>query len=70
MLDDEAGTNGHRQDRSQLISAIMFMVAAVVFLLTALLGDAGGDAAFFVLAMVFVVLALNTWQSTRSESET
>lgn len=46
------------------------MVAAVVFLLTALFGDAGADTAFFVLAMVFVVLALNTWQPTRSKSET
>ena len=46
------------------------MVAAVVFLLTALLGDAGADTAFFVLAMVFVVLALNAWQSSRSQSDT
>jgi len=70
MLDDEAAANGRRQDRSQLISGIMFMVAAVVFLLTALLGDAGADTAFFVLAMVFVVLALNAWQSSRSQSDT
>ena len=55
--------------RSEQISAAMFMTAAMVFLLTALLGDAGGEEAFFVLALVFVVLALNSWQSTRPTSD-
>lgn len=55
-----------REARSQRISAIMFMTAGVVFFLTALLGDAGGDAAFFILATVFVVLALNAWRISRT----
>lgn len=70
MLDDEAGANSRQQNRSQLISGIMFMIAAVVFLLTAILGNSGAGAAFLVLAMVFVVLALNAWRSSRSKSET
>lgn len=51
---------------SQRLSAIMFMVAAAVFLLTSLFGDAGGEVNFLILAVVFVVLSVNTWQSSRT----
>lgn len=70
MLDDEGSAGNRQQNRSQQISGIMFMIAAVVFLLTAVLGDGGPDVAFLVLAMVFVVLALNAWQSSRAKPET
>ena len=46
----------------------MFLVAGVVFLLTALVGDAGANVVFLVLAMAFVVLGLNAWQSSRPTS--
>ncbi len=57
----------HREIQSRRTSAAMFSVAAVVFLLTALLGNTNGDAAFFVLSMVFVVLAGNTWNSAKQD---
>ena len=50
------------------LGAILFAVAAGVFLLTAWLGDGGGAPAFFVLAMAFIVLAADAWQSARAES--
>ena len=37
---------------------MMYMTAAAVFLLVALLGAAGGEVVFFALAMAFVVLSL------------
>ncbi len=58
-----------REPGPQRISAVMFMVAGVVFLLTALLGDAGADTAFLVLALVFVVLSLNSWRASRTHSD-
>ena len=47
----------------------MFLVAALVFLLTALLGGAGSGTVFLILAMVFVVLSLNTWQASRPKPD-
>lgn len=44
--------------RPHRTTAIMYLVAAVIFLLTALLGNTAGTL-FLVLAMVFVVLAAN-----------
>jgi VIT1/CCC1 family predicted Fe2+/Mn2+ transporter len=70
MVDDRAGAQTRQDNRSHVISGIMFMIAAVVFLLTALLGDTGPDVAFLVLAMVFVVLALNSWRSSRQAPDT
>ena len=48
--------------RTRPIAAVLFLIAAIVFLLVALLGDAGGDTVFLVLAMAFVVLSFNTWR--------
>ena len=55
--------------RTQRVSAVMFMIAAVVFLLTAALGEAGGETVFFVLGLVMVVLSLNAWRSSRTRPE-
>ncbi len=49
---------------SRQISAVMFMIASAVFLLTGLLGDSGAGTSFFVLGLVFAALALNTWSSS------
>ena len=51
------------------LRAITFIVAGVVFLLVALLGDAGGGPVFFVLALAFVALALRDWQVGRIKSD-
>lgn len=50
---------------SQQFSAVMFMIASVVFLLTGFLGDSGADPAFWILGLVFASLALNTWSSSK-----
>lgn len=55
-----------RQTRGNRLSAIMFSVAAMVFLLIAVLGDAGSEAGFLILAMVFVVVSLTTWREDNS----
>ncbi len=44
------------------VRAVTFLVAAIVFLLVAALGTAGGEVIFLVLAMAFVVLGLNDWR--------
>ena len=49
---------------SRQISAVMFMIASVVFCLTGLLGDSGTATAFWILGLVFAALALNTWTSS------
>lgn len=51
-----------RHTRGNRLSAVMFSVAAMVFLLIALLADAGSEPGFVILAMVFVVVSLNTWR--------
>ncbi len=53
---------------SQQMSAVMFMIASGVFLLTGVLGDSGADTAFWILGIVFALLALNTWSSSRHTS--
>lgn len=50
--------------RRHQVTAILYLVAALVFLLTSLLGDVA-EPAFLVLAMAFVVLAGNEWRSVR-----
>ena len=50
--------------RPHRIMALTYLVAAVVFLLTALLGPVAGPA-FLVLAMAFVVLAVNEGRAAR-----
>ena len=46
--------------------AVMYMVAAAVFLLVAAVGSAGGETVFLVLSMAFVVLSLNAVRSSRT----
>ena len=48
--------------------AITYLIAAVVFLLVAALGTAGGETVFLVLAMVFTVLSLTAWRTSRVSS--
>ena len=50
---------------SKISGAVMYMIAAAVFLLVAVLGSVGGETVFLVLAMAFVVLSLNALRSTR-----
>lgn len=58
-----------RDVRSERLRAMTFMVAGVVFLLVALLGDVAGGTVFFVLALAFVALALMDWQVGRPQSD-
>ena len=46
--------------------AVMYMVAAAVFLLVAAVGSAGGETVFLVLSMAFIVLSLNAVRSSRT----
>jgi len=47
-------------------TAMLYLIAAVVFLLTALLGNVAGPV-FLVLAMAFVVLAANEARPSRRQ---
>ena len=57
------------KNRTQRISAVMFMIAGVVFLLTAALGEAGGETVFLVLGLAMVVLSLNAWRISRTKPD-
>ena len=48
--------------KPETVRPVAYMVAAIVFLLVAALGTAGGETVFLVLAMALVVLALNDWR--------
>lgn len=48
-------------------TGVLYLIAAIVFLLTALLGNVAGTV-FLVLAMVFVVLAVNEERAARRHS--
>ena len=53
--------------KSQRTAAVLYLVAALMFLFTAVVGFASGNgasAAFFILSMVFLILAFNARQST------
>jgi hypothetical protein len=52
------------KDRPHRRTAIMYLIAAIVFLLTALLANSA-EPVFLVLAMAFVVLALNEGVAAR-----
>ena len=47
-------------------TAVLYLIAAIVFLLTALLGNSAGSV-FLVLAMAFVVLAVNEGRASRRQ---
>lgn len=53
----------HNMSDKSTIAAVMYLVAAIVFLLTAVLGETGGGAAFLILGMAFIALSLNAWNS-------
>jgi len=50
--------------KSERSRAVMYLIAAAVFLLVAVAGSAGGETVFLILAMAFVVIGLNEWRRT------
>jgi hypothetical protein len=58
--------------KSRRSAAVMFLIAAAMFLITGLLGllgETGARSAFIVLSVAFIILALVFWTSTNESDD-
>lgn len=58
--------------RSRRTAAVMYLIAALMFLIAGILGflgDNGTNFTFIVLGVAFMILALNAWRSTDGTDE-